>query len=66
MELLPQMRQALLEEIDMAPVTASTIPVENPQKNPEVPTFDHDTNPSGGTKFRELLARAKAAKTNQN
>jgi len=66
MELLPQMRQALLEEIDMVPTTASTTPVKEPQ-NPEIPTeFDHETNPTGGTKFQEMLARAKAAKTNQN
>ena len=66
MELLPQMRQALLEEIDVAPVTDSAIPVKEPKNNPEVLTLDNDTNPSGGSKWKDMLSRAKAAKADQS
>jgi len=67
MDVLPQMRDALLEELDMSISPAKPVVEEKkPMINPEIPKFDSSTdpNPSGGTKFQQMMERAKGAKQN--
>ena len=66
MDVLPQMRDALLEELDMAIIPTEAVVEKKPMINPEIPKYDSETdpNPTGGTKFQQMLERAKAAKGN--
>jgi len=71
MTLLPQMKQALLDELDMSYDNKSS--QEEQEKNKPKKSIDpnvitnmkiNENNPTGGSKYQEMLARAKMQKKN--